>query len=98
MISGGYNKGKMPIPLFISDFRRKMIIQAMIGDNQKQKEKGKKIAQAFEKQMLIKKEKEKEDRGEEDDAEAIKVVSAAHIDELQQQLNSKAEIIKYRIS
>ena len=45
MISGGFNKGQMPIPLYISDYRRKMIIQSMIGESASDKDKAKKIAQ-----------------------------------------------------
>ena len=57
MIHGKYGKGRIPIPLYISDYRRKMIIQ-----NLKQKcnkcslnedgEKAQKIALAFERKQL----------------------------------------------
>ncbi len=86
MINAGYNKEQMSIPLYISDYRRKMIIQAMVGgDSNPEKDKAKKITQAFVKHMHSKKEREGEKEGE--DAEPT-VVSAAYIDDLQQKLNS----------
>eukprot|EP00831_Metopus_contortus_P003439 TRINITY_DN11268_c0_g1_i1.p2 TRINITY_DN11268_c0_g1~~TRINITY_DN11268_c0_g1_i1.p2 ORF type:complete len:208 (-),score=60.17 TRINITY_DN11268_c0_g1_i1:299-922(-) len=47
MINGDYSKGQMPIPLSISDYRRKMIIKSMIGESPEEKEKGKKNCQSL---------------------------------------------------
>ena len=94
MISGGYNKGQMPIPLYISDYRRKMIIHSMIGDKQPQADtdtdKAKKITQAFVRLMESRKERSQEGEKEVDKQEEAEEngVSAAHIEELQQKLNS----------
>jgi len=55
MISGGYNKGQMPIPLYISDYRRKMIIRAMIEMGHPEYDKAKKISTAFAKYAKLSK-------------------------------------------
>ncbi len=45
MISGKFSKQQVPIPLYISSYRRRMIIQAMLGARGPEKDKAKRISQ-----------------------------------------------------
>eukprot|EP00831_Metopus_contortus_P022230 TRINITY_DN20128_c0_g1_i2.p1 TRINITY_DN20128_c0_g1~~TRINITY_DN20128_c0_g1_i2.p1 ORF type:complete len:125 (+),score=32.92 TRINITY_DN20128_c0_g1_i2:183-557(+) len=56
-----------------------------IGSNPTEREKGRRIAQAFDKQMRQKKEREREEKGELG-GDTPTIVSAAHIEELQAKL------------
>ena len=97
MINGEFSKGQMTIPLYISDYRRKMIIQSMFGGARTDKTKAKKIAQAFERQMTLKHAREREEKGLDDPSDNPTTVSAAHLEDLQQKLNSNSGMIMGRV-
>ena len=92
MINGKYNKGQMPIPLYISDYRRKRIIEAIIERKQPDKKNAGKITQAFIKHMEQKKKTDNEnegiDRDDEEDIDQHNIGSMMQIEEFEQKLDS----------
>lgn len=90
MINGKYTKGQMPIPMYISDYRRKRIIEAMIERKQPDKKNSRKITQAFVKLLEQKKNESKDlsDKEEDDDMDQHNIGSMMQIEEFEQKLDS----------
>eukprot|EP00826_Nyctotherus_ovalis_P040561 TRINITY_DN400_c0_g1_i3.p4 TRINITY_DN400_c0_g1~~TRINITY_DN400_c0_g1_i3.p4 ORF type:complete len:153 (-),score=48.19 TRINITY_DN400_c0_g1_i3:1875-2333(-) len=96
MINGKYNKGQMPIPMYISDYRRKRIIEAMIERKQPDKKNAKKITQAFVRHLEQKKRDTESDREDEEEMEQHNIGSMMQIEEFEQKLDKylKKPVIK----
>ena len=94
MINGKYTKGQMPIPMYISDYRRKRIIEAIIERKQPDKKNAKKITQAFIRHLEQKKREDKDssDAEDEDDMKEGNIGSMMQIEEFEQKLESSSFI------